>query len=505
MKEKKLRKFTVRLLKKDKKFEDSCRNIEKLKCISRTKDSSIYLIQGNKNEPWWVEYLEIEDKLLNSSNSAIFTICVESRIFVYTFGFAYTKLKPEYYEENFGFFVTINSIDGEKLKSIDTYSPANNTKQKKEISSILSNIYEYDFNENQDLIQKLSGIIKPEYKDYFTNPTGADSLSIYSRSFKSELKNVSEKLFERFSSEDYKKDPYLKNINKINKADTQQVEELNSVLINKLNSKDFSNIYMADYEILDNFYSYKFEKKEFINLSIENLDLKNSLKLEDLKTLKISVLKTENDQNPIQWSLYKCLVFDHNNTFLSKGIVYEVKNDFLNEVNNFINKYRTYNFLSEAKKIKNDKEKYECEKEEDYNKRICDNSGNLILLDRKCVNIEGYSPIEICDIYDKTDQKFIHIKKATCSVSLSHLWNQGIVSEQLANSKNMDYIDKFEKETSLAFPEKNRKIYYGIIKNNEELPIFSRISLYNSIKILRSIGKSDDEIKYFYIGISNDK
>lgn len=496
MEENKLRKFTVRLLKKDKKFEDSCRNIEKLKCISRTEDSSTYVIKGNENEPWWVKYLEIKDVILNNSNSAIFTVTVSGRIFVYTFGFAHTKLKPEYYEENFGFFVTINSIDGQKLKSIDTYSPANNTKQKRVISSVLSNIYEYDFNDSQDLIQRLSGVIKEEYKSLFNNPTGSDSLSIYSTSSKSELKDISKRLLERFFSEDYKKDPYLKNINKIKKANISKIKELNDNLILKINNHDFSNIYMADFEILnlDEFYSYRFEDNEFFDLSIENLNLRNDLTLKELKTLKISVLEKERDPHPIQWSLYKCLVFDYNNTFLSKGVIYEIKQDFLSEVDNFINNYKTSKFLPDAN-LK--------EKEDEYNKRICKDNQKC-LLDKKCPIIDGYSKVEICDIYNKVSHQFIHIKKAEVSSSLSHLWNQGVVSEQLANGKNQKYLEKFKEIVGEDLPQK-RYIYYGIIKKTEQLPIFSRISLFNSIKILKSMGKQDEEIGYFYIGITNDK
>ena len=79
--------------------------------------------------------------------------------------------------------------------------------------------------------------------------------------------------------------------------------------------------------------------------------------------------------------------------------------------------------------------------------------------------------------------------------------SQGVVSEQLANSGNLQFKEKFTKVTGEEFPEKNG-ICYGIIKKTENLPIFSRISLYNNIKILKGMGKTDDDIKYFYINIS---
>lgn len=213
----KARKFSVRLLKPEISFDDACKDDANLILISQDDTYTVYITQETQNVPWWKNYLEIPSHLVNQSNSAILTVKANNRIFVYTFGFAHNKLKQECFEENFGFLVTINSIDGNKLKSIDAYTPASNTKQKRVVSSILSNIYEYDFNDNQDLVQKLSGVIKDEYKELFTNPTGADALSINSKSIKSELKNISEKLLERFFSQDYTNDPYLKNINKIKK------------------------------------------------------------------------------------------------------------------------------------------------------------------------------------------------------------------------------------------------------------------------------------------------
>ena len=159
--------------------------------------------------------------------------------------------------------------------------------------------------------------------------------------------DTSKKLIERFHSSDYTRDTYLKNINKIKKATSTKKDELNRVLIEKINEHNVNDIYMADYEILDleQFYVYKFNNQIFPNLSIENIHFENDLTLEKLKSLKICVLRTEDDNHPIQWSLYKCLVFDYNNTFLSKGDVYEVQQDFLTEVDSFLADYKINNCI----------------------------------------------------------------------------------------------------------------------------------------------------------------
>ena len=347
----KSRKLSVRLLKENLSFQDSYKDdFNNLQPISQDQTFGVYLISGTKNAPWWKDYLGIQNELLNTTNSAILTVNTSGRIFVYTFGFAHNKLRSECFEENFGFLVTLNSLDGQKLKSIDAYSPASNTKQKRVVSSILSNIYEYDFNDNEDLIQRISGVIKEEFKELFTNPTGTDSLSINSKSTKEELKNISDKLLERFLSKDYLNDPNLKNINKISKATQTNVTQVNSILLDKLNHRDYSDIYMADLEILDpsDFYAYKFGDNIFYDLCIENLNLDQDLSIEKLNSMRISVLRDMDDHNPIQWNLYKCLVFDHENFFLSKGTVYEIGRDFLTVVNNFLVDFKANNYLPNA-------------------------------------------------------------------------------------------------------------------------------------------------------------
>lgn len=491
----KSRKLSVRLLKENLSFQDSYKDdFNNLQPISQDQTFGVYLISGTKNAPWWKDYLGIQNELLNTTNSAILTVNTSGRIFVYTFGFAHNKLRSECFEENFGFLVTLNSLDGQKLKSIDAYSPASNTKQKRVVSSILSNIYEYDFNDNEDLIQRISGVIKEEFKELFTNPTGTDSLSINSKSTKEELKNISDKLLERFSSKDYLNDPNLKNINKISKATQTNVTQVNSILLDKLNHRDYSDIYMADLEILDpsDFYAYKFGDNIFYDLCIENLNLDQDLSIEKLNSMRISVLRDMDDHNPIQWNLYKCLVFDHENFFLSKGTVYEIGRDFLTVVNNFLVDFKANNYLPNAN---------EEEKEGEYNQRVTNND-TLFLFDKNCPRIESRGSVEICDIYDKPNNRFIHIKRAESSASLSHLWSQGVVSEQVANIQHPKYKKKFHEVTGIDLPE-TRHIWYGIIKKSETLPIFSKISLYNHINILKSMGKKDDEIKYFFIGINH--
>ncbi|MCT4575560.1 MAG: TIGR04141 family sporadically distributed protein [Alphaproteobacteria bacterium] len=483
--------------------------------------------------PWWVGFLGVSG--LESVKSRAIPSCIlflklkNGRVLAYSFGNGYNLLRTESIEESFGLNVTLNVIDGEEIKSLNIYSPSDNTKQKQEVSSILTKVNNFDFNDSKDLVEKLSGIIKEKYKKYFFAPTGKDSLSIKSDVGLEQLEEISEVLFKRFESEDYKKDDNLKDINKISKATDLERDELYKKLFGKINDGDFSNIFLADYEVVnpENFYTYQFGRKKFHNLDIgefKEVDFSDN-KIFDRKIL---VKKCEDDSYPLKWSLKKCLVADGEikddrgtvkKFFLSKGIWYHVEDDFISEVEEKIKKYKLEDInklgLSVYKKdYKNKKvvgKKQDGSDLEEYGEGLYNfentDGVNKFLFDKKTIRIKN-NPLEICDIYDKNENIFFHIKRKNSSSSLSHLWNQGLVSERVAKVESSSceeekkYHGKFEEICGCSLPN-NRKVYFGIISNSKDLPIFSKISFMEHVYNFKSMGCDEKNIKYFYINDEN--
>ncbi|MDR2527178.1 MAG: TIGR04141 family sporadically distributed protein [Rickettsiales bacterium] len=489
--------LSVRLLKEDKTINDIVDDSFGDLIIDETMgEDSIkgYLLDEPPNQAWWKNYLKIDRDVFNKTNSFILFITADKRIFAYTFGFAHNNLKLDDIVENFGFMATINSLDGEKLKSIETHNPSNNTKQTKIVSSILTNIYEYYFNDQMDMVQRLSGKVKDEFSDLFKNPTGIDGLKISTKKSKDELIELSKTLLERYLSEDYLKDDNLKNINKIKKASSAISKELDEMLIKSMKN-NADGIFLTDFEMIecDELYKYKFKGNVFDDFELE--EIKQQITLDSIKALReerVHILKSEDEKDYKSWSLYKCLSADFKledkHYYLARGFWYQIDDDFLAEIDN-IQKH----LLSE-----HDFPKYKKGNEYEYNKYVVNsNSTKYHLFDRENVNIKGRSKIEICDIYDKENNIFYHIKRGNGTSALSQLWNQGLISEQIANSGVPKYIDKFKEVCGNDLKE-GRKVYYGII-SKPNLPIFSQLSLYNILNSFKQMGIKENSVRYFFI------
>lgn len=143
---------------------------------------------------------------------------------------------------------------------------------------------------------------------------------------------------------------------------------------------------------------------------------------------------------------------------------------------------------------------WEGEIEKDYNTRACnDNPDTFELLDRKTVTYGGsYSRIEVCDILT-SDKKFVHVKPKIKSSTLSHLFNQGLVSAQcFADSRfRIKAAAKCRDEFKAHFLERSDnseyEVVFAIISTTDgdvrdALPFFSKQSLVNAASTISGLG-----------------
>lgn len=492
-----------------------------------------YLKKKFNPNTWWSKFLNLNTNLDAPSYYFVMFVPVSQngveRKLVYSFGFGHTILNEEHIEYNFGLKVALNSIDPDKLKSADKFAPSNQTKQTRTQLSIGSSLYGLGFNEFEEIIKKLSGLCKNEYKDIFTSITGADSLKVNSKFKLEQIEELSKKIIELYSSDEYTKHPQLSNIDKISKVkDSVKINQLDKILIDNFNKKD-SNIFLTNYEIIEyedyEYYGYSgFASTNIFNdLNINDLYkelTQSNISVENLKKYQVKIYKNENDANPKHWKLYNCIVadtvLDEKHYILSLGTWYEVDKTFIAHVettvndleiksNNLFDDYDAaiYSKLDESDsnkingEIKDQKLKYE----KRYNNEMA-LKNKFRLMDQKLIYING-APYEACDIYDPITNAFYHVKrKHSGSSELSHLFNQGINSEKMASIDiNNQYSTQFKKYTDCDLQE-NRKIRYVIITppnaNNElTMPIFSKISLYNAINELRAMKCSD--VHYMFV------
>jgi len=113
------------------------------------------------------------------------------------------------------------------------------------------------------------------------------------------------------------------------------------------------------------------------------------------------------------------------------------------------------------------------------------------------------TPIELCDLLTE-DGPLVHVKRKTQSASLSHLFNQGLVSSDLLvqhrpfRKSSRDVIAGLEpgKEEIIplnALDPSNFEVVYAVIAKSgttlpDDLPLFSKVSLAGVSKHIQDVG-----------------
>lgn len=87
-------------------------------------DGVIYYCDSKKKAPRWKPYLDMwsKDKIDisdNASNKAIMLLKIKNRIMAVVFGYGRSFLKEECIERNFGFKVALNTINPNKMRSVN--------------------------------------------------------------------------------------------------------------------------------------------------------------------------------------------------------------------------------------------------------------------------------------------------------------------------------------------------------------------------------------------------
>lgn len=241
--------------------------------------------------------------------------------------------------------------------------------------------------------------------------------------------------------------------------------------------------------------------KQYVNSS----NKKRLISVDLLKDIKVTAIDA--DGNRINsWSAYKWLYVESElrssefKYILFNGVWYRLDNSFYKRIQNdfrhICEKDSGYK-LNLPNYTKHDLANKTQNSEENYNKRICENDKNRVCLD-KCLYhpADSKGKIEICDILDLEKKCFIHVKRYSGSASLSHLFNQALVSSELLLN-DAKCLSLIKKKTKLF--EKNDIREYGVVlaiiaKNDNQkkfdFPIFSKITLcetYNRLTKNRNI------------------
>jgi uncharacterized protein (TIGR04141 family) len=522
--------FSIYLLKPqytpDNSLKDDCPLGSPVSATNLPIGSRLYLMDPKPYAPWWKEYWGIKRDIQQSLAGAIVFIPVNNRFFALTFGHTYHYLKEFSYEYDFGLKMTLNSLDPNKLKSTDILNPEVSRRQRIQ-SPIGSDITFFNFDHDSSIIKRLTGKVKVEYKDFFSNTTGANNLTVGIKKKPEDIPDFLSKILTIYNKNDYKKTfPDIHNI--VPLQDPTMIEKLNMELLKAFfaNKKE---LVLAIPDIIDyttDLYIYfsgsgrkqgKIYQDIYIDYYREYLsaNFKGTITVQDLKKHNMN-LCDEDGKFTRSYSVFKGLLFDcelNNNYYhLTEGQWYQIESSYLKKLEEFLDSY----FYDDKLLIE-----YNHKSENEYNTEISNVDKRFICLDKANIAPKNQSQVEPCDIYIVLDEtaKFYHVKLSTRSASLSHLFNQGLVSVELIRTEQ-ESKDKLKKiidgkttakqKYKYINPIINEKIQvvYAIITHKDSniksrnLPLFSKISLKRCINTF-NLMKID--IKVCFVKDASDK
>lgn len=439
-------------------------------------------------------------ELINTSNRALLLVKISDRIFAITFGYGQYLLDRRCIEPNFGLKTSLNSIDPDKLRSLDKASLEELTVMTRVQSSVTSNRSVFDIDVIGDLLTSITGTSKEE--ELGNTISGTDAFYITPKLSFKDLKPIIQKSYGNYKLNRYKENfDWVDNLSP--ESNPSVIESLNEKLVEAVSDSDFDFLSLSPPTLLDwssivgLSYTPSGELVQDFDIAhyTEYLNTLSDLTVEKLSKKSIYLEYTGNDVKS-RLRLWDCLnyqtEFDDHLYVRSMGKWFKV------------NKVFSERILEETIKLKeSDSIFIDCKNswnEGVYNEALANSNDDYILFDRKNIKCEAArTDIEACDVLTK-DGEFIHVKPKNQSSTLSHLFSQGrisavaLISDKNYRKKMRKIIRASGKFSHMVIPldrinNTDYTITYATITKGdapmvEKLPFFSRLNLRQSAQFL---------------------
>jgi len=252
----------------------------------------------------------------------------------------------------------------------------------------------------------------------------------------------------------------------------------------------------------DEIQGFKYLGRQELGDDIDIQEVKDSFRkpltgIEQLKSKRIQAISALDDSVRHDWPANKCLygelLLDDGAYCINNGKWYRISKDFVEQVN------RDYSSTNIAP-ISFDDFTNTLDSENSYSLSFRNNHpSDYVIMDAQNLTYGGgHSKIELCDLLSK-EKQLIHIKPYSGSSTLSHLFNQALVSadlmlsdpqfRELANEKILEVSN----DNSFAITDpRSIKVVFGIISKKHEdlphLPFFSKVSFRHVKTRLQAVG-----------------
>lgn len=477
-------------------------------------DGLLVVGSPNRKPPWWRDYVSPYvlrsgelDRLINASTGALFFFEAADRRFALALGQGRHLLEPEAFEHDFGLRVVLNSVDADRIRSVDARTIDERTMHTRRNASRESDFEDFGLDVARDLVRAVSG--PPRDENLARNLAGADRLAVSCRAQMEDLPDLASQLLAAYESEDYRERfPWVDKLRPVKDAALKY--ELNDQLADDLKDRQLDNLHLAPPEVVDPLrlagFAYSTLRGEEldtdprISVYLQSLSEKQELSVDRLKSDRIVAFEAEGEQMLDSWSIYKCIVYETERDdylyVLSGGDWFRVSSDFQQETIDLVEEMTPLNLdLPEAPAGIEEK---------DYNQLAAEQCGCLNL-DRELVYVAGRSGIELCDLLSQNRQ-LIHVKRRGYSSTLSHLFAQGAVAAQLMlgdqpfRTASRELVDRIDSSFTAVLPDgrprpDDYEIGYVVITratpqndNPYTLPFFSLVNLCSTVRSLQAFG-----------------
>jgi uncharacterized protein (TIGR04141 family) len=473
-------------------------------------DGIIWARTAQANPPSWRSFVseftpDSLDYLSSKNSSALLIVKVKERLFCIVFGYARSWIKDEIIERRFGMIVTLNCVDRNKLRSVDREEFDTVTRTTRSQTSTMSGIESFGLDIQRDLVRSVTG--QPKDAAFGSHVTGSDNLILTSKMKSSQLVDKCSRSLDLYAEKTYKEHfGWIDNFQRI--VDAVLISDLEKRLEEEITQATNENVFISPPALVDvqdaRVYRYPRERKTGDAHSDIRLDdllehvERSSLTIDRMKTLHIREFNLENNAETRSFSIYDALVYE---TTLDSKLCVLTHGEWFSVDQNYVKQVELLLASIEVGVTPVLPDSVTDEREEVYNLRVADASGgNLLCLDQKAVQYGGgRSKIEVCDLLSLQGD-FVHVKAKTKSATLSHLFNQGLVSAQVMRDQEFRKLarEKCQGEHKSFFDvgvydPSAHKIAFAIITTTkieikDALPFFSKQSLANAARELKNMG-----------------
>lgn len=460
---------------------------------------TVYYAPSIMTVPKWLDDFycgKITNERIYTSNARVALITrvnVEDDVvktFAITMGYGKNLLENDAVENDFGIKVVLNSISNKNLRKINKTNIGGNQKTSSEQLPLASEINEFGFDIENDLISAITGLSNDE-KITEGMMSGSDLLSLNAEVDITNLKSFLKIVYKKYCSTEYKEDfGWIDHIKKI--KDARLISKLEKRTVELIKEKS-PNIWMAVPDVIEweRVKGFKYTKEEYendidISKVIETFN-KGFTNFNQLKNKTITAISNDDGESQYKaWKAHKCLVgeveVEGKEYCINNGYWYCIDKDFVKGVNDEYNMIPISDMVfmeCPAGDVKENKYTTDfVNKHPDY----------MICMDKKNISHGGgHSKVELCDILT-ADGKYIHIKPYSGSATLSHLFNQSVVSAELvisdrefvrkANEKIKEVTDSDE---FLIKDGQHPDVILAIISEKDvdrpNIPFFSKVAL----------------------------